>query len=93
MEFEAKYAGTHVDSGGMIDNWKYYHKQLADVLTVQNKKMPYETDWSPDIQSILLLLQLFPSKQVGRNVIATSSNFNLSVESLLKFEMVTKIYF
>lgn len=87
MEFEEKYKDTGVDPNGLIANWTTYRKQLERALADHHKK-EFETDWCPTVHDFFILLQLFPSKQVGRNVTASSANFEVSVGKLIQFELV-----
>lgn len=90
MEFEEKYKDKGVEPNALIDNWTQYCRQLHHILDVEYKKTPYATEFDDDIENFLIFLQMFPSKQVGRNVIATCPNFKKSVEKLLQFELVIK---
>lgn len=90
LEFEEKYKDKGVEPNALIDNWTQYCQQLHHILDVEYKKTPYATEFDDDITNFLIFLQMFPSKQIGRNVIATCPNFNKSVEKLLQFELVTK---
>lgn len=87
MEFEEKYKGTDVDPNGLIQNWSHYRKQLERALSDHRKK-EFETEWDSIVHGIFILIQLFPSNQVGRNVTASSSNFEASVGKLIQFELV-----
>lgn len=87
MEFEEKYKNTEVNPNGLIENWSNYRKQLQRALS-DHRKEEYESQWSPIVDGFLILLQLFPSKQVGRNVTASSANFEASIGKLIKFELV-----
>lgn len=87
MEFEEKYKGTEVDPNGLSQNWNTYRKQLGNALK-DHRKMEFETEWNSSVHDFFILLQLFPARQVGRNVTATSANFKDSVEKLIQFELV-----
>lgn len=87
MEFEEKYKGKNVDPNGLLENWTKIKPHLDEVLK-KHKKVAYKTEYASDIEDFFILLQLFPSKQVGKNVTATSKNFDLSVEKLIQFELV-----
>lgn len=91
LEFEEKYKDKGVEPNALIDNWTHYCQQLHHILNVEHKKTPHATEFADDIANFLIFLQMFPSKQIGRNVIATYPNFNKSVEKLLQFELVIKI--
>lgn len=90
MEFEEKYKDTEIDPTGLIMNWSSYRKQLERALADHGKK-EFETEWDSIVHNFFILIQLFPSKQVGRNVTASSANFEASVRKLIQFEIV--IYF
>lgn len=87
MEFEEKYKGTEVDPNGLITNWFNYREQLERALADHGKK-EFETEWDSIVHNFFILLQLFPSKQVGRNVTASSANFETSIRKLIHFELV-----
>lgn len=88
MEFDEKYKNSEVDSNGLFDSWASYRPQLEQVLT-SHKKNAFETDWDPSVHELLLLLQLFPSTQKGRNATASSSTFEASIAKLIQFELVS----
>lgn len=87
MEFELKYKEKSVQSYGLLQNWTVFKPNLDDVLN-QHKKPAFETDWASNIDDFFVLLQLFPSKQVGRNVTANLKNFEASIDKLVQFELV-----
>lgn len=93
LEFNLKYESSHVDPNGLIDNWNVYADKLLRVLTQNHKKKPFKTRWSAEIEKFLHLIQLFPSKQVGRNVTASSSNFEAASKKLIQLESVFKRFF
>lgn len=88
MEFEEKYKDTQVDPNGLMANWSYYKKQLERALSDHGKN-GFTSEWDSIVDGFFILLQLFPSKQVGRNVTASSTNFEASIEKLIQFEMVS----
>lgn len=87
MEFEEKYKGTGVDPNGLIENWTKYREQLQRALS-DHRKNEFQTQWDLSVHNFFILIQLFPSKQVGRNVTASSVNFEASIRKLVQFELV-----
>lgn len=87
QEFE--YANPNIDAAAFINKWPEMWAQFRYILIDHYKVNTFTTDWSEEVENILVLLKMFPSKQVGKNVIASNINFNKSVESFLHFEPVS----
>lgn len=87
MEFDLKYKEKAVQCDGLLENWATYKPKLDGVLE-HHKKSAFETEWKSNVDDFFVLLQLFPSKQVGRNVTANLKNFEASVDKLVQFELV-----
>lgn len=60
---------------------------IASILSDQYK-IKTHTVWTPEIHEILLLLRLFPTKNIGRNL-GTIISFNKAVDKLFVFREVS----
>lgn len=74
-----------------MNKWSSIAPQLQVILTQHYKVSKFQTDWAEEIENILLLLKMFPSGQLGRNVIASDATFKKAVEQFIQLEPV--IYF
>lgn len=83
MEFAEEY--STVNANALIEKWETYEHQLREILVINFANVAFETGWSEDIENVLVLLKLLPSKQSGRNVIASNSTFNNAIEKLVQF--------
>lgn len=71
-----------------MDKWPSISIQLRDILANVYNVPDFKTEFPKEIEDLLLLLKLFPTKQYGRNVIASDKTFNISTEHLLHVEPV-----
>lgn len=85
-EFELMTDSTIASS--FSTKWPELSKKLRIILTQTYQQKRFCTDWSLEIENILILLKLFPSCQIGRNIVASSTNFKRSTEKLIKYETV-----
>lgn len=89
-EFELAY--PEISAFALIDKWIVFGPQLRDILTSHYKVKNFKTDWFEDIERILVLLKMFPARQVGRNVIASDTTFKTSVNQFIHFEPVIQSF-
>lgn len=85
-EFELAY--PNVNASAFLDKWLAISPQIRNILFSHYQKGNFKTDWPADVENILVLLKMFPSRQVGRNVIASDSNFKKALEEFIHFEPV-----
>lgn len=90
-EFEL--ANPEINATAFIDKWTMFGPQLRDILTNHYKVQTFTTDWPKDVEDILVLLKMFPARQVGRNVIASDTTFKKSVDQLIHYEPVIHFTF
>lgn len=88
-EFEL--ANEEVNCHAFLEKWPILAPKLWDVLTKHYKQNDFATGWAKDIEDVLVLLKMFPCRQVGRNVIATNKAFETSVKTFIQFEPVRKL--
>lgn len=77
-----------VNANALLERWDSLALQLRTILKANYKNTTFKTEWSDEIENVLVLLMMMPSKQVGRNVIASEKTFNDSVDKLLQFVKV-----
>lgn len=85
-------AYPEISAVALIDKWIVLGPQLRDILTRHYKVKNFKTDWSEDIESILVLLKMFRARQVGRNVIASDTTFKTSVNQFIHFKPVIQSF-
>lgn len=85
-EFEQ--ANEKVNASALLDKWSNLSYKLRRILMNHYKVNSFQTEWSADIEDFLVLLKMFPSRQIGRNVVATNASFKKSIEQLVCFEPV-----
>lgn len=78
---------------GFLEKWSTQQSQLRSILCTEYMEVNFKTEYDEDIENILVLIKLFPAKQVGRNVIASDSKFKSTVNSLIHFAPVITDYF
>lgn len=88
MTTEFELAHPTVNASAFLNKWPAIFPQLRNILRVHYREMNFKTDWSEDVENILVLLKMFPSRQIGRNVIASDATFKKSVEQFIHFEPV-----
>lgn len=81
-------ANPNVNAYAFLNKWSTISPQIRNILSSHYQKGNFKTDWSEDVENILVLLKMFPSRQVGRNVIASDSNFKKALEEFIHFEPV-----
>lgn len=86
MEFEL--ANPNTNASAFFDFWPSFGPQLRDVFVNHYKQKQISTDWCREIEDVLVLLKMFPCRQVGRNFIATDAAFMKSIDKLIKREPV-----
>lgn len=86
-------ANPNTNASAFLDGWSSFGQQLRGVLMGHYKQKDVCTDWSMEIENVLILLKMFPCRQVGRNVIATDATFIKSIDKLIKKEPVTIVLF
>ncbi|XP_055306986.1 uncharacterized protein LOC129571243 [Sitodiplosis mosellana] len=84
MEFSQ--ANPTVNASVFVNEWPSISQQLRGILANHYKQKTFKTDWSAEIEDVLVVLKLFPTNQVGRNVIASIPNFNKSMNQFIHFE-------
>lgn len=82
-EFADEYKDINANS--LLEKWESYVPQFRRFLRDDFGIDAFESDWSDEIGDLLVLLKLMPSKQVGRNVIASESSLNYASKKLLQF--------
>lgn len=85
-EFEL--ANPNTIASAFLDDWPRFSEQLRKVLIDHYKQKEVRTDWCSEIENVLVLLKMFPHRQVGRNVIASNPAFLKSIEKLIQKEPV-----
>lgn len=85
-EFELAYPG--VNAAAFVDKWPVVATKLRGILTNHYKEKEFRTDWSVEVENVLIILKMFPCPQVGRNVIASNATFEKATEKFIKFEPV-----
>lgn len=70
-----------------------YKEKLWKLFNANYSDKRFKTTWIDEIEDMLLLLRLFPAKQVGRNVVGTIEDFDLSISKMIQFELVSIIAF
>lgn len=88
MTTEFELANPTVKASAFLDKWPAIFPQLRNILREHYRERNFKTDWSENVESILVLLKMFPSRQIGRNVIASDATFKKSVEQFIHFEPV-----
>lgn len=81
-------ANPNVTASAFLDDWPRFCVQLRSVLTNHYKQKDIRTDWCLEIENVLVLLKMFPCRQVGRNVIAANATFMKSIDKLIQKEPV-----
>lgn len=71
------------NANNLLNNWALYSKRLNEMLTTVYNSHIY-TQWSKDIQDILILLKLLPAKMDTKKV-ATLESFNKAIEKTISF--------
>lgn len=69
----------------MLEKWDDYAPRLTNILKNEYNQKSFKTEWSAEVEDVLILLKLFPSKQIGRNVIASDLTFKKSIEKMIEF--------
>lgn len=85
-EFEL--SNEKVNCRAFFEKWPNFSTKLWDILTKHYNQHEFGTDWAKDIEEVLVLLKIFPSRQVGKNVIASDRTFENSVKNFIQFEPV-----
>lgn len=70
----------------LVEEWDSIRSILAKILS-DHYKINVHTPWAQDVHEILLLLRLFPLKNMGRNL-GTVASFNRATEKLFLFKKV-----
>lgn len=85
-EFANEY--KEINENALLEKWSSLAPQFRSILLVNYKIKNFETGWSDEIEDMLVLLKLLPSKQVGKHVISSEHTFNGAVDKFLKFMQV-----
>lgn len=85
-EFEDEFKDINANS--LLDDWESYAKQFRGILRDDYQIEAFESDWAVEIEDFLVLLKLMPSKQIGRNIIASESTLKNATSKLLQFVKV-----
>lgn len=88
-EFEL--ANKTIAGSAFIEKWPTIGPQLRNLLNDHYKVKHFQTDWSEEIEAVLVLLKMFPARQVGRNVIASEATFRKAVEQFIHYEPVNQL--
>lgn len=76
---------------GFCNNWQRISTGLSAVINDQYQSSMFFTNWSKDIEDILVLLKLLPSNRVGKNALANRDTFYKSSEKLVVFLQVIRV--
>lgn len=83
----------NINASAMLEKWEIYAPRLTNILKNGYNQKTFKTEWFSDIEDVLILLKLLPTKQIGRNVIASESTFKKSVGKLIEFLPVNRKYY
>ncbi|XP_031639195.1 uncharacterized protein LOC116351255, partial [Contarinia nasturtii] len=83
-EFELTFEAANASA--FMEKWPVFAPQLREILFSHYKVKRFKTSWADDVEGILVLLKMFPSNQVGRNVIASDPTFKKSIEQFIQLE-------
>lgn len=81
-------ANPKINASAFLDSWPRFSEQLRLVFVAHYKQKDICTDWCAEIEEVLLLLKMFPSRRAGRNVIASDAMFMKSIDKLIQKEPV-----
>lgn len=87
LEYSEKNRETN--ENGLFEMWPACRIKLIECFNENRGSHNYVSQWPDDIEEMLIFLKLFPSKQIGRNVLATADNFFKSSAKLITFELVS----
>lgn len=74
-----------IDHDAFVKCWPVYSERLNDILAVEFSSS-IRTEWSKDIQDVLVLLKLLPPK--GKSSTLPFKSFNKAIAKLIVFRKV-----
>lgn len=83
MEFARAF--REINGNALLEKWESFKNQLRGIMVNQFNVQHFKTGWNNNIEDVLVLLKLLPSKQIGRNVISSTSTFNSAIENLIQY--------
>lgn len=78
---------TEINSNAFLEIWFQISQKLDQVLPKYYPRQAFDTEWSKEIKSLLILIRLLPFKPGARSL-ASAETFQNSIKRLLVFSNV-----
>lgn len=87
FEFEDRFGPLSAEND-FVAQWKKHADVLDELIKSQFEAQMFYTNWSDDIEMLLIPLKLFPSNRTGKNKLAQRDTFYKASQKLIVYRQV-----